>query len=698
MSLLSGSENLAIGIGLYMRDGFSSSAAKASVAMSNLRNNADALSRQQAITSRNMNAMGAAAGGMVLSGIGKAYEEFANFNYIMKFTALAADDNTKALDALGNKAMEVGKRTIFSSNDVAQGMKKFAEAGLNSKEIINSIDTAANLAAATHTAMGGDNGSADLLARISTAFGIEKTNPNMQKVGDILAYGANKSLTDLTQFGEGMTYAQTTAKRLNMTLEETTAAIMMLSNAGIRGTVTGTTLDNMARYLATAASGTRRKATHALAMMGLGPNDLKDAQGNLRPIGTLLDMIGSKVKNMGTVDKNNIAIDLFGVRGAKGTFLMDNIDKYRTFLKELQTNPGYSEKFAKELMNSPLGQIDRLKSNWETLKLEFGKSIAPLINPLLSLATKILDTVSLIVNSPIGKIFGPIITGFLLIKTAQMGYNAVMLSVRLAQNTLGFSMQNTATRTVSAYGQMTAAAEGYAMASQFAMGASSPLTRNFRPDMRYAINQRNMSQTYGPGFIPSAFSLGGLASSTRLGAGLGKIGNFMGKASPYALIGGMLLETASDKLGGNSTTAGVTTGVMGDTLSMAGTGAMIGSLGGPIGTAVGGIIGGVGGLLYSLHERLGQIKDTVDDEASKAPQFDMAQWRKDVQFYNALKYRDVRYSMNGEMVLNQHGRVPTSGRDSDGKGSIIINIDGRKAMEKTYDEMGARERIILGLE
>lgn len=80
MSFSSTSDNLAIGIALYMRDGFTASAARASAAMTNLKNNASDLAREQANLARNSNAAGAVAGGLLLQGIGKAYKEYSSFN------------------------------------------------------------------------------------------------------------------------------------------------------------------------------------------------------------------------------------------------------------------------------------------------------------------------------------------------------------------------------------------------------------------------------------------------------------------------------------------------------------------------------------------------------------------------------------------------------------------------------------------
>lgn len=686
-----GSDNLAIGIALYMRDGFTANAATAASAMRSLRGEADSLARQQATLVRNSNAVGAAAGGLMLVGMGKAYQEYAKFNYIMRFTSLAADDNVLAMDKLSNKALEVGRRTQFSSKEVAEGMQLFAQAGMNSRDILASIDTAADLAASSMSKLGGEMGAADILAKITTSFHIEKTKENMSRVSDILAYGANKSLTDLTKFAEGMTYAQNTAYRLKMSLEDTTAAVMMLSNAGLPGTVTGTTLDNMMRYITEIAGGKRKRGVEALAKIGLSREDLMDSKKNLLPLVDIMVKLGKAIKNtnLGSVDKNMLAIDLFNVRGAKGSDLIDSAAKMQEFITGLHTNTGYSNKTATKLMDSPEGAILRMKASYETLRIKFGQTIAPIITPVLKLATKLLGVIEKIMSTPVGGFLAKFAAGFIFLKTVQMAYNATMLTIRLTQGTLGTSIMGTAATTTSSFGRMTTAATIYEralerikMAATTSSGVGS--IGQFRSGQSYQVGP-------GGGYIP--------LSRNSYKPTLSKINNFMGKASIPTMMGGMMLTAAAGQNPADNW--GKAAAIGGDTLSFAATGAMIGSIVPGIGNAAGALVGAVGGLLYSLHNNLKDAKEGVESQgASKTnkPEFDKNKWLKEVDIYRNMKNADLMYNLNGSKVLDSNGNPVKGGRNvPDFQNSIIINIDGREIFDKTYQDNNIKEILNLGL-
>ena len=107
-----------------------------------------------------------------------------------------------------------------------------------------------------------------------------------------------------------------------------------------------------------------------------------------------------------------------------------------------------------------------------------------------------------------------------------------------------------------------------------------------------------------PGKIPKGFKF---PKNTGPMGKLAKFGKFAGKASPYALLGGLALDYGAEKASeaGNknlSTGLSVTSGV----LSGAGTGAMIGSvipgIGTAIGAGVGGLIGGIGSYFSNQSE------------------------------------------------------------------------------------------------
>lgn len=693
------SNDLAIGIAITLRDQFTAAAGRAGVAMGTLHNNAQQLSRTQAVLARNSQAVGAAVGVYLIGGMSKAYQEFARFDDIVRFTALTADGTTKSLDRLSNKALEVGKRTIFSSKEIAEGMRYLSQAGFDSKNIVGTIDSAANLAAATMSNLSGSGGAADLLAKIGTVFNVPRDEKSMGRLSDILAYGANESLTDLYTFGEGMKYAQNSAVRLKYTLEETTAAIMVLNNAGISGTMAGTTLDNMNRYFTTAAAGSSPKKNAALAAMGMTPKDLQDAQGNLLPIAMLWERIGQGLsKIQGTVGRQKIVDDILGARGAKGDILANKMGTYNKFVNDLQNVNNYSADLANKRMESAAGAIDIMKSTWETLKIQFGGTIAPMITPILKIASRVMDIIGAIAATPVGKVLTIMGSIFVVVRTAQMAYRAVLLSINLLQGQTASGILNTSSVTTTSYGRMTAAANTYASAV-----ARLNSVLYLKPGQPGYIGSYKSGQNYqvgpGGGYIP----LPGPGGRAQAYNKFGKFSNFMGKYGMWGAIGGLGLGMASEGVG-SETGLGKALGVSGDVLGYAGTGAMLGSIIPGIGTAVGGIIGAVGGLMYSLYSRL---KETNDDIDSTTRQMDTVEVNKNkikrqMDIARSLNWKDrawmdMNSNISGEIIRNRANNDPIQKGNPEMTNTIIIQLDGKDVYTRKFEGNYNKESVNLGI-
>lgn len=710
-------ENLAIGVSLFMRDTFTAQADRASSAMIGLNNNANQLARTNAIAARNTAATGAAIGLGILSGVKSAYKGAAEFDYLIKYVGLLADEGGKHFDQLRDKANEVATHTTFNPQEVADAMKYMAQSGMQYKDIIASIASATELAQATMSDVGGKGGSADWITSLMHGWSdqIPKTEQGFKRMADVLGMATNKSKTSLQEFGEAMTYSMATATRMKMGFEETTAATMMLSNMGLRGSLGGVALNNMLMY-ATRAAGSKegKKQANALHMLGLDQQSLRDAKGGLIPIGEILEKIHIGASKLKPIEAQNAIYDIFGMRGQKVLPLGNHIDTYKELVKTLKEGVGYTEKMADHMMDTPEGRIDMLADNWDVLKRTFGAALFPLIDPLITKLTNLFGVVGKFLDTPFGKMLSSVAVGFVAIKTAMYGYQAIMLTVRLMQGKLVQSAVTMAEGTVAGFSAQTAAANKYAAsltgvaAAQkmaYPVGASSPLTKNFKPDMRYAINGVNMLNTTGLNTGRMSGSIMGSPLLTRLGGGLGKIGNFLGKASLPAMLGGIALGSLADSAGGNKTGTGVGLGVAGDTLSGIGTGAMIGSIIPGIGTAIGGIVGGVGMLAYGLYTRLNELNGVVKegaDQARQHTQTDLAAVKREMDLYQKMSWsqkawHDNSYNMSGERIHDRAGN--TMHREFNKVAtSIIINMDGKKVMNETYTDRNVKELVNLNLQ
>lgn len=737
--MIGGGSNMAIGISIFLRDNFSGPARGVSNSMQQVQGQANKMQQQQLQATRNLNAAGAVIGVGVLNQMRQWVKSGAEYGYTMKYVTEIAEGSSKQVAALDKRAKDLGQTTMFSTLQVADGMRFMAMAGMDAKQVYDNIGAAVNMSIATMTELGGKGGGADIMTNIMSAFQIGSQHAT--RVADIMTTATVAANINLLDLGESFKYAASTSRDLNVGLEETAAMIMMAGNAGIQGSMAGTAIENMLRYISIAASGESDKRNDALKLLGLSPGDLKTAQGNLKPIGELLTLIGQKAKSMelGGVDMQNVYHTLFGVRGKRqGSLMLRNMTDYNKFLSQLnKESQGSASRISGALMETPMGRMQQFTDTLENLKIAFTEALAPVIIPLLQMLTRLLQGLTAIMESGFGKFLTIVATGFIVWKTVAMGYRTVQASIKLLNQQIGSTFGNAATQVVGGYGRMTAAANAYgAAASRSSMvgatGAGMRGMSNVRwqagqfmatgagggniflgknANMR-AVNQR-YAQIYG-----KQVGLGRQASTMMAGAGAATSG-WLGKLKPgNALKGGGLglglagmgTEMAGNYIGGN---LGQGIGVAGSTMSMAGTGAMLGSIIPGVGTAIGAVAGGLIGLTMGLMDwQDASDENTAAIEAntySNKNALEKAHWVGNKDFWQSrLKMMESPGSIMSTLpgLKNPandvvHGtKIPYGGEQWNlpgGNQTIAIYVDGEEAMKKTIDKKIRSNNLELGL-
>lgn len=327
----------------------------------------------------------------------------------------------QAFDFLG-LAQEINERNPLTAMDITSGEKFMAMAGMTANQIANAAEPAAQLAAIFDMDMGGKGGTADLLTNIMATFQLSADKAS--EVGDILSVGttsANMSMQDLAQ---SIKYVGANAKMAGMNISDITAAIGVLGNYGIQGSMAGTNLGQALNTMNKAITGTSQKGAKALAALGLTPQDLQTAEGNLIPVHDILVKIAETTKGMGNVQKQGILFNLFGQRGIRSIVpLLDDItsgaNKYEEIMNNLQNSSGWLDSTTKEYMESPEGRIRALTSAWENFRVSAGAALSRVFVPILSTLTKIIHVVNTVANTGFGTwvIRGAaIVTGFRLMR------------------------------------------------------------------------------------------------------------------------------------------------------------------------------------------------------------------------------------------------------------------------------------------
>ena len=182
----------------------------------------------------------------MVAGLGTAaVKTAADFDTGMSKVAAISGATGKDLDALREKAREMGSKTKFSATEAAAAMEYMAMAGWKTEDMLGGIEGIMNLAAASGEDLATTS---DIVTDALTAFGL--TAKDSWHFADVLAAASSNANTNVSMMGETFKYAAPIAGALGFSVEDTAEAIGLMANAGIKGSQAGTSLRTIMNNLA----------------------------------------------------------------------------------------------------------------------------------------------------------------------------------------------------------------------------------------------------------------------------------------------------------------------------------------------------------------------------------------------------------------------------------------------------------------
>ena len=173
-----------------------------------------------------------------VTGLGAAaVKTAADFDTAMSQVAAVSGATGSDLDALRDKAREMGSKTKFSASEAAEAMNYMAMAGWKTEDMLSGIEGIMNLAAASGEDLATTS---DIVTDALTAFGL--TAADSGHFADILAAASSNANTNVSMMGETFKYCAPIAGALGFSAEDTAEAIGLMANAGIKSTQAGTAL------------------------------------------------------------------------------------------------------------------------------------------------------------------------------------------------------------------------------------------------------------------------------------------------------------------------------------------------------------------------------------------------------------------------------------------------------------------------
>lgn len=441
---LSGTQ-LQIGIALVLKDRFSNEARTASKEIRNLHREAKMAVMANLQTAETLLTTGRDIFNGMAKGLWNVIEEGNIFIDTMTTVGAITQATEEQIAKLSDTAQSLGMETMFGSVDIASGMKYLAMAGNTANEINNMIRGASFVAGATGMELAGKGGAADLITNIMRMFRIEASEASTV-VGDQLTkatLSANMSMTDLA---EAIKYAGADMVTLGQHLPQVAALIGVLGDAGIQGSMAGTAIGNMARYLNKSISEENYKGFRTLATLGLSKSDFLNAKGELIDFSLIIGKIRDAMvmRGMSPVDMNSTLLSIFGVRGNRAAVaLMNNLDRYNDLLDKIHNSHGFAEEVMGKRMASLAGATDALLNSFENLRTTFAQQLTPVLVPLFNTIGDLVTGIRDIVATPFGKFIAGttvVVTTMGLFGTALGVIRAKMLQLKIDSLITGSNM------------------------------------------------------------------------------------------------------------------------------------------------------------------------------------------------------------------------------------------------------------------
>lgn len=343
-----------------------------------------------------------------------ATKTFAAFDDQMQQVRAFANATEQEFKALTETAKRLGRETSFTASQVAAGMSELGKSGFKPTEIENSIHPMMNLARAT----GSDLAQASTIAaNAMRTFRMETSEAT--NVADLLVATANASAIDLADIGESLKMAGSAAASVGEDFRDVMAAVGVLGNMGLKGTMAGTGLRSA--YLRLADP----KIRAGLKDLGV---DATDAQKNMRKLADVMTDLAKAMNNMPTADRLALAKKIFEVEGTPtGINFISNISEIEAFRKNLDQSAGAAQKAADAMDSGIGGALRNLSSAAEGVSIALGEIIAVTFTPLI----KSLSTLLLGIRELIGE-NSKLVAGFIQLAAAPVAFGAALKSLGVA--------------------------------------------------------------------------------------------------------------------------------------------------------------------------------------------------------------------------------------------------------------------------
>lgn len=266
------------------------------------------------------------------------------------------------MEVVEGRVRALGKTTQFTSSEASGALIELGMAGITAGDSILALKPVLDLATIGNMSLAD---SAKLSTDILLMFNKEASE--LSNVVDIMAVAATNSNATVAELTNSISYAGPAAATLGMEIEDVTASVEMLANAGIRGSRAGTALRRMFLNLA-------KPTAAGQAVMDKYGISVTDFNGKTRDLTSILEILQTQLSHLSDEEQLKALTELFGVRAASGVnILVKGAQDVRILREQLSLTGDAAADMQEKIRDSLDFDLKELTSTFQELQLSVFK-------------------------------------------------------------------------------------------------------------------------------------------------------------------------------------------------------------------------------------------------------------------------------------------------------------------------------------
>lgn len=386
----------------------------------------------------------AAMTGVIGAGLAMAVKESMNFEQKMADIQAVSGATGDEMKKISELAVQMGEKTKYSSVEAGQGIEELIKAGVSLTDIINgSLEGALNLATAGELELGD---AAEIASTALNAF--KDDNLSVAQAADLLAGAANASATSVGEMKFGLSMVSAVASGVGLSFKDTTTALALFAQNGLKGSDAGTSLKTMLANLipksneaydmfsdlglitidtgkamqflgergikptsnsfkdvtgalseyAAKQAGVKvgsEKAEKAFQKLtfetGIMTNAFFDSNGNLKEMSDIAEILQMAMQGLTAEQRQSYMYTLFGSDAIRAANILykEGSDGVKNMYTEMSKVTALE--VAETKMNTTKGKIEELSGAVDTLKKSFGDALLPILVDVVSGVQGVVD-------------------------------------------------------------------------------------------------------------------------------------------------------------------------------------------------------------------------------------------------------------------------------------------------------------------